>query len=105
MDISQFFFLFYFAESWIFVIYGEKVTGVSMCVWYFKYVYGECTFIAAKDILFNFKCPECENAGYLQINRNVKRIFLSAVLKLLLLSSSYNNINRMHCLLSIYFNN
>ena len=90
MDISKFFFLFILAESWIFVIYGEKVTGLSMCLWYFTYVYDKCAGTTAKDILLNFKCLECENPGYLQINTNEKRIFVSAVLKLLLLLSSYS---------------
>jgi hypothetical protein len=93
MGISEFF-LFILAESWIFVIYGEKVThthtDVSMCLWYFTYVYSECAGSAAKDILFNFKYPECENPGYLQINRNVNHMFSFAVLKLWLFLSSYN---------------
>ena len=66
------------------------VADVSMPLWYFTYVYDECAGAAVKNILFNFKCPECENLGYLQINTNVKRMFLSSALKLLLLLSSYN---------------
>jgi hypothetical protein len=53
-------------------------------------MYDECAGTAAKDILFNFKCPECENPGYLWIKINVKHMFLSSVLKLLSLLSSYN---------------
>jgi hypothetical protein len=88
--IVQSFFLFILAESWIFVIYGENVTDVSMPLWYFTYVYDECAGTAAKYIFFKLKCPECENPVCLQVNTNEKRIFLSAVLKLLLLLASYN---------------
>jgi hypothetical protein len=65
MDISEVFFIFILADSWIFVIYGEKLADVSMPLWCFTYMYDECAGTAAKDILFNFKCPECENPGYL----------------------------------------
>jgi len=65
MDSSQLFFLFILAESWIFVIYGENVTDVSMPLWYFTYVYDECAGTAAKDT----ECPR-------RNGQNFGRVFL-----------------------------